>query len=85
MLVCSLDARFQNADKTSGITQILVCSLEPHVALVLRDRKVLPEVRNQPLCQIGLGAFQPFNLTNLFPNPVGGNVGMFQAAHQDRF
>ena len=27
------------------------CKIDPNSDLVLRDHKVLPEVRNQPLCQ----------------------------------
>ena len=82
ILVCSLDVQFQNVYKTYGITMILVCqpisqwanasirqsANQPNRDPVVRDQKVLPEVRNRPLLPRDFSAIQP---TNFFPNPVG--------------
>ena len=50
----------QNVYKTNGISMNLVCSLEPDRDLVLRDQKVIPEVRNRPLLPRGFSAIRPY-------------------------
>ena len=50
----------QNVNKTFGISMILVCSIEPNRDLVLRDQKVLPEVRNRQLLPKEFSAIQPY-------------------------
>ena len=58
-LVCSLDAQIQNVNNTTGISMILVCSLEPKRDLVFRDQKVFQEVRNRSLLPRDFSAIQP--------------------------
>ena len=60
IVVCSLDAQFQDVNTTNGVSVVLVCPLEPNRDLVLRDQKVLPEVRNRPLLPRDFSAIQPY-------------------------
>ena len=60
ILVCSLDAQIQTVNKTNGISMNLVCSPKPNRDLVVRDQKVLPEVRNRPLLPRDFSAIRPY-------------------------
>ena len=50
----------QHVNKTNGISMNLVCSPKPNRDLVVRDQKMLPEVRNRLLLPRDFSAIRPY-------------------------